>query len=71
MTRHFQKILNQLSILHYRITHSLFYWGVDVDGDLVFRLFYVLSFTKYKEHTLIKIGRSPIIRPADKYQGRS
>lgn len=40
----------------YHIPHMLFKWNVDDEGDICFRLFFLINFIKYKEHTIIKLG---------------
>ncbi len=54
-----------------RLQQSMFYWGMDRDGDLVFRLAWVFYFTKYKEHTMISVFKNPIVSQAGRWQGCS
>ena len=44
-------------------------WEKDSDGDLVFVVFGLLNFTKYKEHVIFSFGVKEY-DPAGKYQGR-
>jgi hypothetical protein len=50
----------------YHLKHDAFKWNQDSEGDITFRLFWVFHFTKYKEHTIIKVGRIHM-EPAHKY----
>lgn len=40
----------------YKFKHFMFKWNKDADGDIVFSVFGILHFIKYKEHTVIKFG---------------
>lgn len=61
-----KSINNNLQIKRYHVVHSMFKWTKDEEGDITFRLFWLLNFTKYKEHTIIKFGWLNY-EPASKY----
>lgn len=57
--------------LWYRFRHSFFRWKSDADGDLTFRLAWILHFTKYKEHTVVRLRHPSAMQDAHKWQGYS
>lgn len=36
----------------YKLSHWLFQWRQDVDGDIAFVIMGAIAFVKYKEHTM-------------------
>lgn len=59
----------KLRIKTYNFRHWLFYWGLDSEGDVTFRIAGVMNFTKYKEHTVFNWGRNICVEAAPKYLG--
>lgn len=57
----------KLCVLKYRFWHWFFRWVKDSDGDIGFQIAGVVTFIKYKEHTLTYFFRE--YEDADKYQG--
>lgn len=45
-----------LRATRYNFKHWLFRWTVDDENAITFTVAGVINFTKYKEHTIIKIG---------------
>ena len=41
----------------YKLRHYLFSWSMDDEGDIVFSVAKRLHFIKYKEHTIVKVGK--------------
>lgn len=62
-------MFNKFKSWMYRFKHSFYYWGMDKDGDLVLRLAWIVFLTKYKEHTIVRLFKNPIIGRAGKWQG--
>jgi hypothetical protein len=52
----------------YKFNHWFFQWKTDSDGDIAFVICNLLTFTKYKEHTLISL-KGKNFKMASKYQG--
>ena len=51
--------------LRYRFAHWFFQWTLDHDNDVTFTVAGVLNFTKYKEHTVVRLACD--YRPAPKW----
>lgn len=51
----------------YKLNRWMFKWVSDEDGDIGIQIFGVITFIKYKESTLIYLGKK--YQPADKWQG--
>jgi hypothetical protein len=42
-----------MSSIRYRLRHFIFRWVEDEDGDIGLQFFGIVTFVKYKEHTLV------------------
>ena len=50
-------LMHKLRLWKYLIVHWLFRWTLDADDAITFTIAGVLNFTKYKEHTIVKMGK--------------
>lgn len=55
-----------LALKKYQFVHWLFQWKQDDDGDIAFVIANIITFVKYKEHTMIYFGRNTM-KHAPKY----
>lgn len=60
-----------ISTMWLRLFLFVFHWVQDEDGDIGLQFFRLITFVKYKEHTLVYFGRKNSFRknwkPAPKY----
>ena len=54
-----------IRVMWYCFQHFMLSWVQDNEGDIGLQFFRLITFIKYKEHTLIYIGKN--FEPAPKY----
>jgi len=60
------KLNAAITIAQYRFKHWIFQWKQDDENDIAFVIANIITFVKYKEHTIVKFGKNTM-RIADKY----
>ena len=46
-----------IQVMWYRLQHFMFSWVQDNEGDIGLQFFRLITFIKYKEHTIIHFGK--------------